>query len=379
MIAADGLGDVGLVRGDLVAALDEVEVACFPVGTEGDLMGELSVHFPDRDGVARADLALITAVVDGVGTSRADGSVGRGVAAVEREEVLPGQGCRVTHALDRLGEDVLERRRILVGELAAKEEGIAPVSPDGPAEGSGLLGACIVQGGVSVNGEGILGAQVDGGGARGFAAPQHDGILHEWVLVEDGDIVEQAAAVDVVAGLRAQGCQQEPLRKPLRTRGELGVHGCLDHRDPENALLVVDGGGVNEDERTFVLEIELQGRGGDFLDRPQVEGFAQVGVAQGGEERILAVEQVHTVDLQSGIDRESLRGFLGVEGSREHDLAKHSLTGMTGGGDFRIVGLDLQFRGAPDEGVGRSLGDAVRDVLADGGIGRELGGRPFLR
>ena len=132
---------------------------------------------------------------------------------------------------------------------------------------------------------------------------------------------------------------------------------------------------MNVDKRTFVLEIELQRAGGDFLDRLQVEGFAEVGVAQGAEERILAIQQVHSVDFQSGIDRESHRGLLGVEGSREHDLPKDALSGMTDCWDFRIVGLDLQFRGAPDEGVGRSLGDAVRDVLADGGIGRKLSGR----
>ena len=240
----------------MVAALDEVEIACFPIGSEGDLLREFPVHFPDRNGVAGADLALIAAVIDGA-RPRADGGVCRRVAAVDGEQMLPRQRGRVAHALDRLGERVLERGGILVGELSTQKEGIAPVCADGPAERAGLLGAGVVQRGVRVHWEGVLGAQVDGGGARRFTTLQDHGVLHEGILVENGHIVEQAAAVDVLAGLGPQGGEQLPLPKPLRTRGDLAVERGLDHRNPEDATFVVDGRGIHEHQGPLVPEVEL--------------------------------------------------------------------------------------------------------------------------
>ena len=62
----------------------------------------------------------------------------------------------------------------------------------------------------------------------------------------------------------------------------------------------------------------------------------------------------------------------------EHDLAQDTLAGMTDCRNLGVVRLDLQFRGPSDECVGGSLRDAVRNVLADGGIWRELGHRPML-
>ena len=226
--------------------------------------------------------------------------------------------------------------------------------------------------------EGVLGAQVDGGGALRFTSLQHHGVLHKGILVENGHVVEQAAAVDMLAGLGPQGGEQLPLPKPLRTRRDLAVQRGLNYRDPEDAAFVVDGRGIHEHQGPLVPEVEFQRPGIDLLHCLQIERLAEVMVSQEREQLILMGKQVDAVDIHSGINREPLGGFLGMKRPREHDLAQDTLAGMTDCRNLGVVRLDLEFRRPSDERVGGSLRDAVGNVLADGGIGRELGHRPVL-